>query len=264
MNNHSKFAQHKDAILNLDISKIQKSSDLPITLQMAKEGSLSVNYIPFDYVNTQAKIVLVGITPGFTQLKYALAEAQKQIKTGADELTVLQASKKTGAFSGAMRPNLVALLDYLNVNELLGILSSEALFSSANHLVHTTSVLRYPVFVDGENYNGTPNMTKNPLLLKFLTEHFAIEAASLKNAIFVPLGPKVSEAMAWLVKEGLISGANILDGLPHPSGANAKRIAYFLDKKKVGQLSVKTDPKKIDASKVALFEKMSAIRRLSY
>lgn len=261
MENNSKLALYKEAILNLDLSKLQKSSDIPLSLQMAKEGNISINYIPFDYVNTQAKIVLVGITPGFTQLKNALAEAQKQIKAGADEISILQEAKKTGAFSGAMRPNLVGMLDCLKVNEMLGIQSCDNLFGSANHLVHTTSVLRHPVFIGAENYNGTPNMTKNPLLLKFLTEHFAVEAATLKNAIFVPLGPKVSEALSFLVKQGLINGANVLDGLPHPSGANAERIAYFLGKKPASQLSVKTDPIRIDATKLALFEKMKAIAR---
>jgi hypothetical protein len=261
MENNSKLAQYKETIRNLDISKLKKSSDIPVALQMAKEGNILINYIPFDYVNTQAKIVLVGITPGFTQLKNALIEAQKQIKAGSDELTILQAAKKTGAFSGAMRPNLVGMLDHLKVNELLGIHSCDALFGSANHLVHTTSVLRHPVFLDGENYNGTPNMTKNPLLLKFLTEHFAREAATLKNAIFVPLGPKVSEALSWLVKQGLMDGANVLDGLPHPSGANAERIAYFLGKKQASQLSVKTDPIRIDATKASLFEKMKEIKK---
>lgn len=38
----------------------------------------------------------------------------------------------------------------------------------------------------------------------------------------------------------------ILDGLPHPSGANAERISYFLGKKAREVLSHKTNPKKID------------------
>ena len=37
-------------------------------LLLAQEGSLSVyNYAPFEWVNRQAKVVLVGITPGRTQ-----------------------------------------------------------------------------------------------------------------------------------------------------------------------------------------------------
>lgn len=260
MKNYSSFKLYKEAIRNLDLSKIQNFDDLPNSLQMAKEGNLTIQYIPFDYVNTEAKVVLVGITPGFTQLKNALVEAQKQINLGAQDDSILQSTKRTGAFSGSMRPNLIAMLNHLKVNQLINIGSCEALFGNENHLVHTTSILRYPVFVDGKNYNGTPNMTKNKLLLKFLTDHFVKEASALKNAIFIPLGPKVSEGMAWLANQGLISEHNVLHGLPHPSGANAERIAYFLGKKQTSQLSVKTDPVKIDSEKAKLIEQINKIK----
>lgn len=263
MKNNSQFQHYKNVIRNLDISKINNSNDIPVSLRMAEAGNLTVNYIPFDYINTNAKIVLVGITPGFTQLKNALIEAQKQIRANADDSTVLQATKKTGAFSGAMRPNLIEMLDYLMINELLNIRSCDELFSTSNHLVHTTSVLRYPVFVDGNNYNGTPNMIKNPLLLKLLIDQFAKEVAILSNAIFIPLGPKVSEGLNLLVKKGILKESNVLDGLPHPSGANAERIAYFLDKKKASQLSAKTDPHKIDLAKKSLIKKIKSIGNLA-
>lgn len=260
MEKNSKLAQYKEVIRNLEITQLQNSFDIPVGLQMEKQGSISINYIPFDYVNTDAKIVLVGITPGFTQLKNALAEAQKKIKAGAEDVEILQAAKNTGAFSGAMRTNLVAMLDHLKLNELLRVDSCDLLFSNESHLVHTTSLLRYPVFVDGKNYNGTPNMTKNPLLLKYFTEHFSKEAAALKGAIYIAMGPKVSASLEWLVKQGLMDGSSILNGLPHPSGANAERISYFLGNKKVNQLSVKTNPKIIDIAKTALVEKMQRIR----
>ena len=260
MEMHSNLSQYKEAIRNIDISKLQKSTDIPTNLQMATEGKLTINYIPFDHVNDKAKIVLVGITPGLTQLRNALKEAQIQIKAGASDQAILQAAKKTAAFSGAMRPNLVAMLDDLNVDKLLGIKSTELLFSEAHHLVHTTSVLRHPVFIDGENYNGTPNMTKNSLLLKFLTEHFVKEAEALKDAIFIPMGPKVLEAMNWLVQQGKMNGANILGGLPHPSPANAERIMYFLGRKAACNLSIKTNPQMIDATKAGLIKKINSLR----
>lgn len=260
MKNNSSFTLYKEAIRNLDLSNIQNFDDLPNSLQMAKEGNLTIQYIPFDYVNTEAKVVLVGITPGFTQLKNALVEAQKQINLGAQDDFIMKSAKRTGAFSGSMRPNLIAMLNHLKVNELIDIGNCEALFGNENHLVHTTSILRYPVFVDGKNYNGTPNMTKNKLLLELLTDHFVREASALKNAIFIPLGPKVSEGMAWLANQGLISEHNVLHGLPHPSGANAERIAYFLGKKQTSQLSVKTDPVKIDSEKVKLIQQINMIK----
>lgn len=254
------FPQYAETIRGLNIASIRDSASVPRTLEMARDGNITINYIPFDYLNTKAKIVLVGITPGFTQLRNALAEAQKQLKSGTDHNSALMAAKRTGAFSGSMRPNLISMLDHLGVNNLLGISTCDTLFSKDSHLVHTTSVLRYPVFVDGENYNGSPNMTRQPLLNKQLTDYFANEVSELRGAIFVPLGPKVFEAMEYLVERGAIDETRILGGMPHPSGANAERIAYFLGKKDKSQLSVKTDPTKIDEAKAALIKKVAYLR----
>jgi hypothetical protein len=43
--------------------------------------------------------------------------------------------------------------------------------------VHFTSALRYPVFGDGGNYNGTPNMLRTPILRAMVDTLLAAEAA---------------------------------------------------------------------------------------
>jgi len=48
--------------------------------------------------------------------------------------------------------------------------------------------------------------------------------------LFKPLGPKVAQVFEMLIKQGVLDSNQILFGLPHPSGANAERIAYFLRK----------------------------------
>ena len=45
----------------------------------------------------------------------------------------------------------------------------------------------------------------------------------------------------------------------HPSGANAERIAYFLGRKSRDQLSVKTNPDKIDAARTALLRQIAGL-----
>jgi hypothetical protein len=72
-----------------------------------KEGMLSSHYIPFDLVNSKAKVVLVGITPGLTQWRNAVAEAKRQLGNGASLDEACLAAKRTGTFSGAMRSNLI-------------------------------------------------------------------------------------------------------------------------------------------------------------
>ena len=49
--------------------------------------------------------------PGRTQMMNALRECRAQLDRGASEEKALMAAKKTAAFSGAMRPNLTAMLD---------------------------------------------------------------------------------------------------------------------------------------------------------
>jgi hypothetical protein len=119
--------------------------------------------------------------------------------------------------------------------------------------------LRNAVFVNGENYNGTPNMLRHPLLRKHLLTHFGQDARALPNAVFVPLGDKVAEALRFVADQGLMDRTRILNGLPHPSGANAERIAYFLGRKNRSELSAKTDPAKIDLAKAGMVQKIAAL-----
>ena len=226
---------------------------------MAKEGALSVYYAPFEWVNPKARVVLVGITPGKVQAANALAEARCAMTEGASVEEILRRAKQKGAFSGAMRPNLIALLDQIGLNRWLQVNSCEELFGSSGHLLQTSSVLQFPVFVGGENYNGTPDLVKTPLLRTMLTEHFGAMAKALPDAVFVPLGPVPSKAIDWLVSRGQLPASRVLHGLPHPSGANAERIAYFVGRKSRADLSAKTSPDKLDAAKEQLVRAVSAL-----
>lgn len=228
-------------------------------LRIAKEDDVEVWYAPFEYINPAARLVIVGITPGRTQMMNALRECRAQLERGASEEEALMAAKQTAAFSGAMRPNLIALLDRVGLQKMLGLASCAALFSERSELVQTTSILRNPVFVNGENYNGNPNMVRHPLLHQQLISGFGKDATALPNAVFVPLGDKVSQALLYLADTGFIARERILEGLPHPSGANAERIAYFLGNKARTALSSKTSPEKLDHARMELSSRILAL-----
>jgi hypothetical protein len=126
--------------------------------------------------------------------------------------------------------------------------------------MHVTAVLRQPIFVNGKNYNGaSPNMLTTPLLQAQILDYFAFEAGATPDALYVPLGPKVSLALSWLARRGVLDEARILHGIPHPSGANAERIAYFLGRKQKAALSSRTNGSQIDADRLALRGKMAAL-----
>lgn len=228
-------------------------------LLLAQEGPLSAYYAPIEWRNLQAKVILVGITPGKTQANNALAEARRQLSAGAATQEVLRHAKQTGAFSGTMRPNLVALMDCIGLPRVLGIRSCADLFGTASHLLQSASVLPFPVFLNGENYNGTPDITRTPLLRELMLAHFLPMVRELPHAVLIPLGPVPAKALAWLVQQGHVSGHRVLEGLPHPSGANGERIAYFLGRKNRNELSAKTDAAKLDAARTQLISAVAGL-----
>lgn len=255
------FTRFAPIIQSLSTSELIGSETLRQKLLMDSDGNLSVHYVPFEFLNTSARVVIVGITPGKTQWLNAIAEVRRQIDAGASSDAALKAAKETGAFSGSMRPNLISLLDRIGLQKMLGLGTCAELFGAARHLMHSTSVLRNPVFVAGENYSGNPKMTRHPLLKKQLLETFGEEARALPNAVFVPLGDAVDDALKFVAAAGHIKHDQILTGLPHPSGANAERISYFVGGKARKDLSIKTNADKIDRARVALCTRVDAIRQ---
>ncbi len=256
---HELFKKFTPIIQTLSQSELNGAPSLNERLRITQDGPLEVCYVPFEHINTNARVVIVGITPGRTQMINAIQEARRQLDAGSDGTTTLAAAKKVGAFSGAMRPNLCNLLNHVGINRWLGIHSCEELFGNAADLVQTTSVLRNAVFFNGANYNGSPNMVRHLVLRDQLLTQFGEDAKALPQAVFIPLGDKVAEALRFIADQGLMKHERILDGLPHPSGANAERIAYFLGRKERSGLSVKTDPVKLDRVRGSMMEKVAAL-----
>jgi hypothetical protein len=230
--------------------EIQLPAHLIIDSADYRGKKIEVAYAPFDHINLQAKIVIVGLTPGRQQMGNALHEAQRQLKNGADLDVAKEKAKVHASFSGAMRNNLVSLLDKIGIARLLEIKTTATLWQDNPGLVQFTSALRYPVFIDSKNYSGTtPSMLNTPVLEKHLSSWFAKEMEELPNAIYIPLGPKVGEAVEMIGQKIGISSDQIISGLPHPSGANAERIAFFLGRKPRHLLSAKTNPDKLNSTR---------------
>lgn len=234
-----------------------KSSDLLI----AQHEAIACYYAPIDWKNPKAKVMVLGITPGQTQANNALKCAQYNLARGADPDCVLAEAKREGAFSGAMRPNLVTMLDHIGLNRWLGLRTCGDMFGAASELLQSASVLPYPVYVNGDNYNGTPNPVRTKFLSDLVLEHFVPFLDAVPEAVIVPLGPVPTKVVEWLAGLGKVSRRRILSGLPHPSGANAERIAYFVGTKKRQTLSAKTDPAKLDAARARLMASVSELPR---
>ena len=154
----------KFAVDLVTASETDLRSDITLggKLLLGRESKLEVCYAPFEHVGRTARVVLLGITPGRQQATNALLEARRQLISGADHATALTAAKAYASFSGPLRSNLVAMLDFIGLNSRLGLQSSATLWGSDNGSVHFTSALRFPVFVDGKNYSGQPGIASTP------------------------------------------------------------------------------------------------------
>jgi hypothetical protein len=226
-------------------------------LTLYRAGNLSVVWSAFDHVAASARLVVVGITPGRHQAEVALEAFRSALRAGMNVSEASRRAKLTAAFSGPMRDNLVAMLDFIGVHRALGVSSAAQVFDPGRELMHLTSAVRYPTFVAGANYNGSPDLLRTPVLREIVDSCLAAEARALPKALWLPLGPKPAAALSHLVSGGLLSRHQVLEGLPHPSGANGERIAYFLQRKSRDALSAKTNARQIDDARSSLCERVS-------
>lgn len=239
--------------------EIAQPAELRIDSAVVRGKTIEVAYAPFDHVNHDARVVIVGVTPGRQQMRNALVEARRALIEGECVEGAAERAKVFASFSGPMRNNLVDLLNDIGVAKLLGLEDTRTLWNQDAHLVHFTSALRYPVFVNGSNYSGTPDMVRTSFLQNQLKRWFVEEMKLLPNALYVPLGPKVGEAVVAAAEDAGVDRDRVLAGLPHPSGASAERISYFLGRKRREDLSAKTNPDKLDSARILLCRKIQRL-----
>ena len=204
------------------LKKINKSNITNNKFLVNKESNIEIYYAPFDYINSKAKIMIVGITPGLQQMLQSF-EVINQGKS-------LKEVKDLSSFKGSMRTTLVKYLDELKINKTLKIKSCESLFHKHNKYLHTTSLVKYPVFDKGKNYSGA-NILKKQILLDFIEKNFLKELKILKKSIIVPLGNTVSSTIEYLNSKYKLKLRCFLEGFPHPSGANARKNIQFKENK---------------------------------
>ena len=204
------------------LKKISKSNIVSGKFLIAKKDNIKIYYAPFDYINSKAKIMIVGITPGFQQM----LQSFQVINEGKS----LKEVKNLSSFKGSMRTTLIKYLDELEVNKKLKIKSCESLFNKDSKYLHTTSLVKYPVFDKGKNYSGA-NILKKKILIEFIEKNFLKELKTLKKAIIIPLGNTVSSTIEYLNNKYDLKLACFLKGFPHPSGANARKNIQFKENK---------------------------------
>jgi hypothetical protein len=200
----------------------------PWRLRLDGDGPLEVYYGPFDYVNFTARLAIVGITPSKAETVVACAQVAEARRRGLSAEEALCLVKQNASFVG-LRGSLVAMLDGLGLPRYLGLESTAALFTAEGAaLLHATSAVRYPVLWRGENYTGhSPPLLRVPALVSYVETLLGPELQAVPDALVVPLGKCVAEALRHLVERGRLDPGRCLSGFPHPSGANGRRVEQY-------------------------------------
>lgn len=220
-----------DKIRNLEQKERYEKEDLlNPEFELFHDENTHIYYAPHnEYVNTDAQVMMIGITPGWTQTEIAYHTAKKLIDAGVTKEIIFKKCKYAARFAGSMRGNLVKMLDELELNQYMDLESSMDLFAEECQLLHTTSLIRYPVFIKGKNYSGTnPTILKSKVLSDYVFRYFVPELQKIKKkCLIIPLGRAVEDVLEQLVKDKIVLEEQCLFGFPHPSGLNAHRISQF-------------------------------------
>lgn len=227
----SRLITYIDKIKNLPAGKINREDILNPDFFLNEEKKLKVYYAPHnEYINSKARIIIVGICPGWTQTEIAFKIVRDNLRLGTDIDLILKKCKMEARFAGSMRNNLISMLDELSLAKYLGIESVGELFDENCELLHTTSLIPYPVFINGKNYTGhTPEIVESSLLMEYVREHFYEEINKMNTKpLIVPLGKSVEDVLRLMIDENIIDEEQCLFGFPHPSGANGHRKKQFM------------------------------------
>lgn len=215
------------------LSGFDKENILNEKFELYNKDNMKIYYAPHnETINNKARIFIVGITPGWTQTSIAYKTAHNAIINNFEPELIKKECKKNSRFAGSMRKNLIEMLDELNLNKKLHMDSCSELFEEKDYLLHTTSIIPYPVFINNKNYTGSnPKIMDNEILYSYVKKYFYNEIEKLPNALIVPLGKAVEEVLEKMIKDNLIKEEQCLLGFPHPSGANGHRKNQFKENK---------------------------------
>lgn len=221
----------------------EAAAQTPETL-LSSGGGDDLFYIPFEYVNPSARLVIVGITPGPEQIKLAYRTVSSKLKVGLPDDAILLEAKKHGAFGGpTMRPKLLQQMRHFGFARILGIEAEEMLWAEKADLLHSTSVIPHAAFRKGKMFAGSfSEVTRSPIFRESFERDFVASLSALPStAQYVGLGPTPLAALDWCVEQGVIKSEQVLGAFAHPSTSGGSQVDIYLGLRKVADLK-ETDP----------------------
>ncbi|WP_066363161.1 uracil-DNA glycosylase family protein [Herbidospora mongoliensis] len=207
-----------------DITEEQVTSS---ELLLYQDHRLEIYFVPFDWVNADAQVMLVGLTPGRQQMHLAVRTAVRALQNGRTLGEALKEADELGSFAGSMRTNMISMLDGIGLHDVLGLDSTARFFADRSDLLASTSAVCHAVFVRGANYSGSPAIDRHPVLTAFARQVLDKNLEMVPDALVIPLGKAASTAIGLTT----VSPERVLTGFPHPSGANGHRPRLYAERR---------------------------------
>lgn len=92
-------------------------------------------------------------------MKTAYKTAAESLRQGRSLEQMAVDTKKAAGLSGSMRHNLITMLDFCGLPQAFGIQSAAQLFGDLRHMLHTTSIIKYPVFIQQKTIPVTARLS---------------------------------------------------------------------------------------------------------
>jgi hypothetical protein len=198
-----------------------------------------VQYIPFEYVNIDARLVMVGITPGNNQIDGTYATLNQRATSGEAKEDILRAIKRDNSFGGkGMKPNLRKMMRHFKFEKFVGVSDVEELWGKSHHLFQASSVVPNAAFKSAKKdgvqvWKMFPGSFEEVMGVQMLRQQFENAfAPSVRSmnpqALYVGLEPTPNDALQYCVDKGYIRQDQFLGSLAHPSSSNGSQVGYYL------------------------------------
>ncbi len=210
---------------------------------VAQDGTYAMHYVPCEYLNTQAALVLVSTTPGHAHVRLAAAVTEELMRVHAPGRVIQRENKRRVELGGKLvRPNLIRMLDHFRVPELVGLPHAAALWNDGFERLQPLALLPYATTRRGLAFDGPlEELLDTPMLREVFEAQFLGAVRQMRtDALYIALGRTAWAGLRHAVSRRLLAKHQLLGMMPVPARAGSM-VRYFLREIAASDLSAK-DP----------------------
>ncbi|WP_439686968.1 Transposase [Cupriavidus oxalaticus] len=210
---------------------------------VAQDGMYAMHYVPCEYLNTQARLVLVSTTPGHAHVRLAASVTEELMRSHTPGRVIQRENKRRVELGGKLvRPNLIRMLDHFRVPELVGLPHAAALWNEGFEQLQPLALLPHATTRRGLVFDGPfEDLMAAPMLREVFENQFLDTVRQMRtDAFYIALGRTAWAGLRHAASRRLVAPQQLLGMMPVPARAGSM-VRYFLRELSVSDLSPK-DP----------------------